>query len=190
MASIEQTQFKWPQSIHDFGPFLKKQKLLFAGAEIGCAECRSSLEFMGWGFKKLYLVDAWKHMRHQKGDSSNSQYWHNLNLRGCHEKLDQFNDKIVYLQGDSVLMAREVKDKSLGFVYIDANHSYDGALADLKAWTPKVKAGGIVAGHDFNHIYGVQEAVYKFAGEERRIVNVLPEKAIENQGFWFYVNDL
>lgn len=175
------------KSIHDFGTFLKEKNLLFAGAEIGCAECRSSLEFMGWGFKKLYLIDVWKERRDLTGDASSSQKWHNLNLRGCHEKLDRFGKKIIYLQGDSVIMADKVKDNSLGFVYIDANHSFYGAIADLIAWTPKVKSGGIVAGHDYNHIYGVKRAVDKFAGPA---VKVLPELAIENQGFWFYVNDM
>lgn len=43
-----------------------------------------------------------------------------------------------------------VKDGSLDFVFIDADHSYDGALADINAWTPKVRKGGMVAGHDLN----------------------------------------
>lgn len=45
--------------------------------------------------------------------------------------------------------AADVPDQSLDFVYIDANHVYDAVSQDLQAWTPKVKPGGIIAGHDY-----------------------------------------
>lgn len=45
--------------------------------------------------------------------------------------------------------AAEVPDGSLDFVYIDANHVYDAVTADLEAWVPKVRPGGIVSGHDY-----------------------------------------
>ena len=39
--------------------------------------------------------------------------------------------------------------QSLDFVYIDARHDYDGCLEDIVAWYPKLKKGGLIAGHDF-----------------------------------------
>jgi hypothetical protein len=36
----------------------------------------------------------------------------------------------------------------LDFVFIDGDHSYEGALADFCYWTPKIKKGGILAMHD------------------------------------------
>ena len=44
--------------------------------------------------------------------------------------------------------AADVPDASLDFVYIDGNHSYAAATQDLELWVPKVKRGGIAAGHD------------------------------------------
>lgn len=41
------------------------------------------------------------------------------------------------------------KDGSLDFVYIDGNHNIQNVIADLAAWSQKVRAGGIIAGHDF-----------------------------------------
>ncbi len=174
------------KSIHHFGPFLKEQNLLDSFAEIGVAEGRSSLEFMNWGFKKCYLVDTWKHLN-QPGDGNQPQSWHDNNLRMCKESLKGYD--VTYLQGDSVDMADKVEDGSLSFVYIDANHSYQGALADLEAWVPKIKRGGICSGHDFNSTYGVREAVWAFLKSDS-IAHTLPELAVENQGFWFYVNDI
>lgn len=40
-------------------------------------------------------------------------------------------------------------DGSLDFVYIDGNHSLPYVLNDIRLWAPKVRSGGIVAGHDY-----------------------------------------
>lgn len=49
----------------------------------------------------------------------------------------------------SIEAARDVRDRSLDFVYIDGNHGRDQVYADLAAWAPKVRRGGLVAGHDY-----------------------------------------
>ena len=49
----------------------------------------------------------------------------------------------------SAKAASEVPDRSLDLVYIDANHVKAAVLEDLTAWAPKVRSGGIVAGHDY-----------------------------------------
>lgn len=67
------------------------------------------------------------------------------------------------MQAWSVDAAREFADESLDFVFIDGNHDFQHVVEDLAAWAPKVKKGGIVAGHDFfenkHGRYGVQDAV-------------------------------
>lgn len=50
---------------------------------------------------------------------------------------------------NSVDVADTFRDKVLDLVYIDANHTYDDVLADVYAWLPKLRDGGILAGHDF-----------------------------------------
>lgn len=50
---------------------------------------------------------------------------------------------------DSVKAANLYDDKSLEFVFIDASHVYENVLSDIKAWFPKVKQGGHIAGHDY-----------------------------------------
>jgi hypothetical protein len=57
--------------------------------------------------------------------------------------------------------------KSLSFVFIDADHSYESVKADIAAWLPKVRAGGLIAGHDYGIDLwpGVKQAVDEAFGE-------------------------
>lgn len=45
---------------------------------------------------------------------------------------------------------KNYEDNTLDFVYIDASHEYDDVKKDIINWLPKVKTGGIIAGHDIN----------------------------------------
>jgi predicted O-methyltransferase YrrM len=56
--------------------------------------------------------------------------------------------------------AEDYKDKSLDFVFIDAAHDYDSVKKDINAWFPKIKDGGIIAGHDYE--LGVKTAVDEY----------------------------
>jgi hypothetical protein len=62
------------------------------------------------------------------------------------EKSDLNIDIIVDL---SVEAAKQFEDGYFDFVYIDANHTYESVIADLEAWYPKVRKGGMIAGHDY-----------------------------------------
>jgi hypothetical protein len=54
-------------------------------------------------------------------------------------------------------------DNSIDFVFIDASHEYEDVKNDILAWYPKVKVGGILAGHDYyvhdEFASGVKKAV-------------------------------
>lgn len=65
----------------------------------------------------------------------------------------------------SVEAAGHVVDESLDFVFIDAIHSFEAVSSDLNAWFPKVRRGGLVAGHDVSWS-GVREAVEQFLGDK------------------------
>lgn len=60
-------------------------------------------------------------------------------------------------------------DHYFDWIYVDADHSYDGAMRDVQASAPKVKPGGFLVFNDFTHIdvnywrYGVHRAVVDFA---------------------------
>jgi predicted O-methyltransferase YrrM len=39
----------------------------------------------------------------------------------------------------------------IDYLYVDADHSYEGVLSDLTAWAPHVKPGGLILGDDYGH---------------------------------------
>jgi hypothetical protein len=65
------------------------------------------------------------------------------------------------VRSDSAEAAGAYLDGSLDFVFIDADHSYEGVRRDLAAWWPKVKPTGVLAGHDYDE-KGVRKAVDEF----------------------------
>jgi len=65
------------------------------------------------------------------------------------QKVCRYRNRVRVLQGHSVEMAGRVEDGSLDFAFIDADHTYEGCLADIRAWYPKVRPGGLIGGHDY-----------------------------------------
>ena len=50
----------------------------------------------------------------------------------------------------SLEAVKKFADESLDFIFIDAEHTYEGVKEDLNAWYSKIKQGGLISGHDFN----------------------------------------
>lgn len=56
--------------------------------------------------------------------------------------------KATFVRQFSVEASHLYDNGSLDFVYLDANHSLPYVIADLHAWVPKVRKGGVISGHD------------------------------------------
>lgn len=81
--------------------------------------------------------------------------WFYDNLKPIHHILGEVYNNTLSWEG-----ANKYEDKSLDFVFIDADHTYESVSKDISAWLPKVKPGGIIAGHDFSNQYpGIIQAV-------------------------------
>jgi len=94
----------------------------------------------------LLCVDAWQAYPNYRDHVVQSKL--DRFYRETAERLQPYRGARLVRQF-SVEAARDVPDGSLDFAYLDAAHDFPSLTADLAAWTPKVRAGGIIAGHDF-----------------------------------------
>lgn len=109
---------------------------------------------------KLLLVDAWRAYKGYRDHVSQSKldgFYENVKRR-----MEPYNIRIIR---DFSVKAADYKDVGdLDFVYIDANHEFSHVVADLAAWVPKVRVGGIVSGHDFFTSSGPYHVPYAVRG--------------------------
>lgn len=88
--------------------------------------------------------------------------------------------------------AQYINDNSLDIVYIDASHDYDSVKADINAWFPKVRYGGIMCGHDCEDItyderYIHQDVVdHKHHGVIKAVTEKFPAFNIKERIWWLY----
>ncbi len=75
------------------------------------------------------------------------------------------NNNVKHLKMFSEDAAKLYDDDSVDGIYIDADHSGKGVTRDIKAWFPKVRPGGVIAGHDWGY-GGIKVAIIKFVTYE------------------------
>jgi predicted O-methyltransferase YrrM len=69
--------------------------------------------------------------------------------QGVCKYMPWFKQLRVYRMSSDVA-APMFKDGYFDMVYLDGDHTYGGVSRDVKAWLPKVRKGGVLAGHDYN----------------------------------------
>ena len=64
----------------------------------------------------------------------------------------------IAVRMSSIEAAALIPDGVMDFVFIDAGHGYKDVHQDILAWRPKLRAGGLLCGHDI-HMDDVKKAV-------------------------------
>lgn len=144
-----------------------------AGAEIGVFGGDMSASLLSSDGITLYMVDSWKgDGESYQGDSGDfhatlSQKQQDGYFRRAQEMVRFAGDRAKIIRKDSKDASKDIPDASLDFVFIDADHSYEGSKTDIEAWYPKVKPGGLLSGHDYGNVkfpkFGVTKSVNEFS---------------------------
>ena len=83
----------------------------------------------------------------------------------------------------SVDFARSYADESVACCFLDGEHTRAEVTRDFAAWWPKIKSGGILAGHDYN-FPGVNQAVEQHIRERH---NEIEDFAVSHGVCWAMV---
>ncbi len=130
------------------------------GAEIGVFRADTSSHLLqSFPELQMYCIDPYVAYVEHEGDKTQAK------MSECEttarSRLAPFGDRVTLIKDFSLQAASRIPDAALDFVFIDAIHSFEAVSADLQAWFPKVRPGGMIAGHDFRW-GGIQEAVEQF----------------------------
>lgn len=80
---------------------------------------------------------------------------------------------ITMHQGDTAAGAQLFADKSVDFIFIDADHSYEGTRDNWRAWFPKMSRGCTMLLHDNNEIHpGVMCAVTELDDHQQEFTRI------------------
>lgn len=106
---------------------------------------------------KIDVVDTWAGSEEHK---EMSDIVENSLFGTFIDNLRPLINMINPIRSDSISASKMYADEFLDAVFIDADHRYESVKADILAWMPKVKNGGILAGHDYcSTHFGVMQAV-------------------------------
>jgi len=128
--------------------------------EIGSYAGESTEFFSDYGkCEMIYAVDPWS-----------EDYEESKKKRSMADVEDMFDERledksnILKFKMTSEEAVSTFEDGFLDFVYIDGSHIHEMVKQDIKMWTPKVKVGGYVGGHDYQ-MTGVSSAVHELLGK-------------------------
>jgi len=134
---------------------------------------------------KTYIgIDPYKHW-------SPSQYKDGKN-RHSQKKFDRIYSSVkkMYHSHEGATLIRDTsigavnKIDQIDMVFIDGNHGYEYVKSDIQNYTPKVRNGGIVSGHDYSLTFpGVIRAVNEFCHPLGITLHLTPGYV------WYFVNE-
>ncbi len=159
-------------------------KFLEIGGWFGRSACYMGERIQQSG-KKIthYAVDIWNHPGHKEmGHYETIQKRGGSMLSAFRSYMEEAGVSHIVnpIQGNSHQVHENFENESLDFIFVDGDHSYDGAKLDIILWWPKLKPGGFMAGHDYYEYGGhtdVRLAVdYCF--------NLQPGEALIRNGSW------
>lgn len=96
----------------------------------------------------LYCLDTWQGSPYPGYDIANHIDIFS-NFKGYMSYLGVY-DHIKPIMSDSKIGFEIIKDDIFDIVFIDGDHRYDGAYADMQNAIKKIKSGGLLIGHDGN----------------------------------------
>ena len=174
----------------DFGKLFNQLGFYGKGVEIGVQAGNFSQTLRNtWKGEELYLIDWWKHIHDYKdianvSDEKQREFYLSV--------IKKFEDdySVHIIRKDSLKASEQFPDEYFDWIYLDADHSYEGCSNDLEVWFPKLKKGGVFAGHDYvdgemkGGSFRVKSAVNKFISNKDVDLYLTEERTMKS---WYFI---
>lgn len=140
--------------------------------EVGAWEGKSAV-FMADKIKrsgkniKFYVIDIWEPFW-QSGKVEQG-----VSYESFLKNIEPVKEYITPIKGNSLEICNQFEDGSIDFIFLDSNHDYEHVKKEIALWLPKLKTGGIFAGHD-----------YEWGGVRQAVDESFRVKVIPNVGAW------
>lgn len=177
---------------------------LKVGVELGVNEgTYSDFLLANSNLEKLYSIDSWN-MDASQTMAAPYKLWTVRNNeveeaeRKSRELLARHGARSVVIKANSFDAVDDFADGSVDFVFFDAGHRFSGFALDMIKWWPKIKTGGVLAGHDYwrRYRYEVMDVANAFLFEHRLLMRLTwDDKNRDGKGyappsFWAIKEDL
>ena len=141
----------------------EKMKMLEVCSYMG----ESTMLFSSYNmFSEIHCVDPFE-------GYENYNEWHRYEWEFIENEFKQntrFFNNITLHKDFSYNIIDTFENETFDFIYIDANHEYEDIKRDIKLCLPKLKKGGVIAGHDYHKRWpGVINAVNELVGKPDKV---------------------
>lgn len=176
---------------YDLPFLLKEMGLNNRGVEIGVGTGDYSYSLIKDGqFSEFYSIDTWDDITPDSFNADGSNVFHVWGdecYKISQEKLAEFGEKSKILRSTSADASTKFDNDYFDFIYIDADHTLEAVRNDIQNWYPKLRSGGMLAGHDYlddklvwengsYSMFGVISAVTEFSEKKQLQVYIIKEK--------------
>lgn len=120
------------------------------GAELGVFRGDMSYALLCRPDLVLFMVDNWKGVEEYAHEGYGPKDMPSAKDHAIRET-EYAGKRANIIQMDTVDASELIADNVLDFVFVDADHSYKGCKSDIEAWTPTLKKGGLLGGHDYDN---------------------------------------
>lgn len=120
---------------------------------------------------KLYAIDTWagtvaeQDTNHASAKLLDGDHSFDEFCRGLWDHIAAGRVIPLRMHGHNAAALLQAQGVQADLIFIDADHSYDAVKADITAFLPLRKPGGIISGHDYGHPDGAWPGVRQAVNE-------------------------
>lgn len=124
---------------------------------------------------EYHLIDPWRKIKgyQEPQDKGSKETWNSI-YKAVQKEFGDRNAFVFTKRATSSAASVTIQDHSLDLVFIDGEHTFKAVDHDIRLWLPKIRSGGVIAGHDFAYEFGdsvVRAVIWHFGVR----VNLMPD---------------